>query len=37
MPDYAKFKQEWTVKTLAERFEREAKAEREQTTLEVWI
>lgn len=36
-PYYAKFKQEWTVKALAERFEREAKAEREQTTLEVWL
>lgn len=35
-PYYAKFKQEWTVAMLTDRFEREAKAEREQTTLDAW-
>lgn len=33
---YAKFKQEWTVKALGDRFAREAKAEREQTKLDQW-
>ena len=34
---YAKFKQEWTVRELGQRFEREAKAAREQRSLEEWI
>ena len=34
---YAKFKQEWTVRDLGARFEREAKAAREQRSLEEWM
>lgn len=36
-PYYTKFKQEWTVRALADRFEKEARAKREQRTLEGWI
>lgn len=35
-PYYAKFKQEWTVRDLGDRFAREAKAKRDQRTLEGW-
>ena len=35
-PYYAKFKQEWTVRDLGLRFEKEDRARREQTTLEGW-
>jgi hypothetical protein len=31
---YAQFKQEWTVKALGDRFEAEARARREQRTLD---
>ena len=34
---YAKFKQDWTVRELGARFEREARAAREQRSLEEWI
>ena len=35
-PYYAKFKQEWTVKALTERFEKEDRARREQRTLDTF-
>ena len=35
-PYYAKFKQEWTVRELGDRFAREAKAVRDQRTLDRW-
>ena len=36
-PYYAQFKQEWTVKTLGDRFAKEDKARREQRSLTEWI
>jgi len=35
-PYYAKFKQEWTVRDLGDRFAREAKAQRDQRTLDTF-
>ena len=36
-PYYAKFKQEWTVKSLGDRFAKEDKARREQRSLTEWL
>lgn len=35
-PYYAKFKQDWTVEALGDRFAKEAKAQRDQRTLDKW-